>query len=288
MSQRIRPTLVILLTVAALLAFAANSVLTRAALAGTTIDAVSFTATRIASGALTLWLIVRIRTSGAEGTGSWISALALFGYAIAFSLAYRSLTAATGALLLFGAVQVTMIGWGLLRGERLARIQWAGVGLAMAGLVWLLMPGLSAPAPGAAALMLAAGAAWGVYTLRARGVGDPTRVTAANFVRAALPAAALLAVVALAGESTWDGRGVALAVASGAVASGLGYAIWYAALKHIATHTAAVSQLSVPVITAVAGVLLLSEPLAWPTVTGGACVLGGIALVIRPPRAIRD
>lgn len=266
------------LTLAALVAFAANSILTRAALAGTAIDPVSFTAVRIASGAAVLWLIVRMRGDAPAGRGSWASALALFGYAIAFSLAYRSLTAATGALLLFGAVQVTMVGWGLFRGERLAIVQWFGVVLAIAGLVWLLLPGLAAPPIGAAGLMLAAGIAWGIYTLRARGVGDPTRATAANFARAALPAVALALV--LVPFSTWDLRGVALALASGVAASGLGYAVWYSVLVHIGTHTAAVSQLSVPVITAAAGVLLLAEPLSLRLVVTGAAILGGIALVI--------
>jgi drug/metabolite transporter (DMT)-like permease len=277
-----RPALVVLLTLAALIAFAANSILTRAALAGTAIDPVSFTALRIVSGAVMLWLIVRLRAPGSAGAGSWSSALALFGYAIAFSLAYRSLTAATGALLLFGAVQVTMIAWAFVRGERLGVRQWLGAMLALGGLVWLLLPGLSAPPAGAAGLMLAAGCAWGIYTLRAKGAGDPTRVTAANFARASLPAVVLFALFAsFVGGVSWDANGLILALASGALASGLGYAIWYAALKHIATHTAAVSQLSVPVITAVAGVLLLSEPLTWPTVVGGACIIGGIALVTR-------
>ncbi len=275
-----RPALVLLLSVVALVAFAANSILTRAALSGTSIDPVSFTAVRIASGAVMLWLVVRFRAPGAEGRGSWASALALFGYAIAFSLAYRSLTAATGALLLFGAVQVTMVSWGLVRGERLSVLQWLGVLLALAGLIWLLLPGLSAPPLLAAGLMLAAGCAWGIYTLRAKGAGDPTRVTAANFARATLPAVGL--GLLFAGDMSWDGRGLALAVASGAVASGMGYAVWYAVLKHIGTHTAAVSQLTVPVITAIAGVLLLSEPLSWPTVVGGAFIIGGIALVTRP------
>lgn len=275
-----RPALVLLLCVIALVAFAANSILTRAALSGTSIDPVSFTAVRIASGALMLWLIIRFRASSAQGRGSWASALALFGYAIAFSLAYRSLTAATGALLLFGAVQVTMVSWGLVRGERLSAVQWLGVLLALAGLVWLLLPGLSAPPLLAAGLMLAAGCAWGIYTLRAKGGGDPTRVTSANFARAALPAVGL--GLLFAGDMSWDGRGLALAVASGALASGMGYAVWYAVLKHIGTHTAAVSQLTVPVITAIAGVLLLSEPLSWPTVVGGVCIIGGIALVTRP------
>lgn len=275
-----RPVVVLFLSIVALVAFAANSILTRAALSGTSIDPVSFTAVRIASGAVMLWLIVHVRAPGAEGRGSWASALALFGYAIAFSLAYRSLTAATGALLLFGAVQVTMISWGLFRGERLSNVQWLGVLLALAGLVWLLMPGLTAPPLLAAGLMVVAGCAWGIYTLRAKGAGDPTRVTAANFARAALPAVAL--VLVFVADMSLDGRGLALAVASGALASGMGYAVWYAVLKHIGTHTAAVSQLTVPIITAVAGVLLLSEPLSWPTVVGGSCIIGGIALVTRP------
>lgn len=267
-----------MLCIAALVAFAANSILTRAALVGTAIDPVSFTAVRIASGAAVLWLIVRMRGDAPAGRGSWASALALFGYAIAFSLAYRSLTAATGALLLFGAVQVTMVGWGLFRGERLEATQWLGVVLAVGGLVWLLLPGLAAPPIAAAGLMLAAGIAWGIYTLRARGVGDPTRATAANFARAALPAVAL--ALALLPLSTWDMHGVALAFASGAIASGLGYAVWYSVLVHIGTHTAAISQLGVPVITAVAGVALLAEPLSLRLVASGIAILGGIALVI--------
>ena len=267
----------------ALVAFAANSVLTRAALAGTAIDPVTFTAVRIASGALVLLLIVSMDPSRPAGRGSWASALALFGYAIAFSLAYRALSAATGALLLFGAVQVTMIAWARVRGERLARRQWIGAAVALGGLVWLLLPGLAAPPPDAAALMLGAGVAWGIYTLRARGAGDPTRVTAANFARASLPALGL--ALALAPGLTWDADGLALAMASGALASGVGYAVWYAALRHIGTHTAAVSQLSVPVLTAIAGVALLAEPLTPRLITGGVAVLGGILLVVVRPRA---
>jgi drug/metabolite transporter (DMT)-like permease len=271
------------LAAVALVAFAANSVLTRAALAGTAIDPVTFTAVRIASGAVMLLLIVAMDPSRPAGRGSWASALALFGYAIAFSLAYRSLSAATGALLLFGAVQVTMIAWARVRGERLARRQWIGAAVALGGLVWLLLPGLAAPPPDAAALMLGAGVAWGIYTLRARGAGDPTRVTAANFARASLPALGL--ALALAPGLTWDADGLVLAVASGALASGVGYAVWYAALRHIGTHTAAVSQLSVPVLTAIAGVTLLAEPLTSRLITGGVAVLGGILLVVVRPRA---
>lgn len=274
---------VALLTSLALIAFAANSILARAALTETAIDPVSFTAIRIVSGALVLWLIVRARPGLADGRGSWGSALALFGYAIAFSVAYLSLTAATGALLLFGAVQVTMVSWSLFRGNRLTPRQWTGFALALAGLVWLLLPGLAAPPAMPAALMITAGVAWGMYTLRARGAGDPTRVTASNFLRASLPALAA-AVVFVSGASV-DFAGVVLASASGALASGMGYAVWYAALKHIQTSTAAVAQLSVPVITAVAGVGLLAEPISLRLVLAGIAVLGGIALVVVRQRA---
>ena len=262
----------------ALVAFAANSILARAALTATAIDPVSFTAIRILSGALMLWLIVRLRPGLAEGRGSWASALALFAYAIAFSVAYVSLAAATGALLLFGAVQVTMVSWSLATGDRLAPRQWAGFVLALAGLVWLLLPGLAAPPPGPAALMIAAGVAWGIYTLRAKGAGEPTRVTASNFLLASVPAL-VVALVFFPGASL-DPAGISLAVASGALASGLGYAVWYAALKHIQTATAAVAQLSVPVITAIAGVSLLAEPLSLRLLFAGTAVLGGIALVV--------
>lgn len=272
----------LLLVMLALLAFAANSILARAALTATAIDPLSFTVIRIVSGALMLWLIVRMRPGLAEGRGSWASALALFGYAVAFSVAYLSLTAATGALLLFGAVQVTMVSWSLVTGARLTRRQWIGFALAMAGLVWLLLPGLAAPPTVPAALMIAAGVAWGIYTLRAKGAGDPTRVTAANFLLASVPAIVLALAMPLGfvAAASVDLPGIALAIASGALASGLGYAVWYAALKHIQTSTAAVAQLSVPVITAIAGVGLLSESLTLRLVFAGAAVLGGIALVV--------
>ena len=266
----------------ALIAFAANSILTRAAFTSTSIDPVSFTAIRIVSGAVILWLIVRVHAALPEGRGNWGSALALFVYAIAFSYAYISLTAATGALLLFGAVQVTIVSWYLATGGHLTSRQWGGFALALAGLVWLLLPGLSAPPPGPAALMLVAGVAWGIYTLRASGGGDPTRVTASNFLLASLPA--LVLAMAFIPRAVLDVPGALLAAASGALASGLGYAVWYAALKLIRTSTAAVAQLSVPVITAIAGIGLLSEPLTLRLVLAGLVVLGGIALVVVKPK----
>lgn len=275
-----------LLTLAALVAFAGNSLLARAALDRTAIDPVSFTAVRLAAGALVLVLLVRARHERRAGRGSWPSALALFGYALLFSLAYRGLSAATGALLLFGAVQLTMLLTALLRGERLRPLQWAGLLAAASGLLALLWPGLAAPPPLDAACMLGAGVAWGVYTLRARGSGDPTAATAANFTRAAVPALVLLGVFAI--EARWDPAGIALAAASGAVASGLGYAIWYTALQRITTHTAAVAQLAVPVITALGGVLLLAEPLTPRLLGAGLAVLVGIALVVQGGRPTAD
>lgn len=266
------------LTLLAMAAFAGNSLLCRAALRDTGIDAASFTALRIAAGAAALWLIVRWRQGATSGQGSWPSAVALFAYAAGFSFAYLSLTAATGALLLFGAVQVTMIGVGLARGERLLPGQWSGLALAAAGLVGLLLPGLSAPPLGGALLMVGAGIAWGVYSLRGRAGGDPTTVTAGNFLRACLPAAVLTA--ALLPWATIDAAGAGLALLSGAVTSGIGYAVWYAALPRLSATRAASVQLSVPVLTALAGVLLLAEPLSLRLLLASIAVLGGIALVI--------
>jgi len=268
----------------ALVAFAANSILARAALDRTGIDPVAFTAVRIASGAMALLLLVRLRSNAASGRGSWGSALALFGYALGFSLAYRSLSAATGALLLFGAVQVTMVSVALARGETLGPMQWAGLVLALAGLAALLWPGLAAPPLLGAACMLGAGVAWGIYTLRGRGSGNPTAANATNFLLATVPALLLLALTLPTGRLMWDPSGVLLAVVSGALASGLGYAIWYAALQSIATHTAAVAQLSVPVITALGGVALLAEPLTPPLALAGLVIVAGIGLVVQGGR----
>ena len=268
---------VIILTVLALVAFAANSILARLALTDTGIDPVSFTTIRIVSGAVILWLIVRFRTRTTPASGGWWPALALLAYALAFSLAYLSLTAATGALILFGSVQITMIGRAISTGDRLSIRQWAGLSLATGGLVWLLLPGLAAPPLAGAALMIAAGAAWGIYTLMAKGTGDPIQTTAANFIRASLPA--LLVSAIFVSRASIDLPGTLLAIASGALASGLGYVIWYAALKHLQTSTAAVSQLTVPVITAILGILLLAEPLTPRLLVAGLAILTGIALV---------
>jgi drug/metabolite transporter (DMT)-like permease len=266
------------ITTLAMIAFAGNSLLCRAALKATQIDAATFTTVRIASGAVTLWLIVRMRRGNAAGSGTWASAFWLFAYAAGFSFAYITLTAATGALLLFGAVQATMMGYALWKGERWNPIQVAGLAAAFAGLAGLLLPGVSAPSPFGAALMIFAGISWGIYSLRGRGAGDATRVTAGNFARA-VPFAIAVSLAMLGGLSI-DWMGIGYAIASGAIASGIGYAIWYTALPHLRAGTAATVQLSVPVIAAVGGVLLLGEPITIRLLICSAAILGGIAVVI--------
>jgi drug/metabolite transporter (DMT)-like permease len=275
---------VIMLTALAMLPLSANSWLCRAALRDTAIDAASFTSIRLLSGALMLWLLLHLRRrwSGAAAVadlpGNWLSACALFGYAALFSFAYLDLTAGTGALLLFGAVQVTMIGLGLRRGERLDAVQVAGVLLAFGGLVGLLLPGLSAPPLLAGAMMLGAGACWGVYSMRGQGARDPTGVTAGNFMRT-VPITAAVSLVML-GHASVDVAGFWYAVASGALTSALGYVLWYTVVPLIRSVTAATVQLSVPVIVAAGGVLLLGEPITLRLALASAAVLGGIGLVI--------
>ncbi|OZA23535.1 MAG: EamA family transporter [Hydrogenophilales bacterium 17-61-9] len=268
----------VLLTLIALIAFAANSILCRLAFERTDIDAASFTSIRLLSGALTLWLIVALRRAAHGIGGNWSSAFALFAYAAAFSFAYVSLPTGVGALLLFGAVQATMILAGLRAGERLTGQQGTGLVLALGGLGYLMLPGLSAPPLGGSLLMLAAGIAWGVYSLRGRGASDPLGATAGNFLRAA-PLGIGLAAVAL----PWlqvDAAGAGYAVFSGALASGVGYAIWYAALRGLAATHAATVQLAVPVIAAAGGSLLLDEPVTLRLALASTAILGGIALVV--------
>ena len=269
-----------LLTFFAMLAFASNSLLCRVALKDTAIDAASFTAIRLVSGALILALLLRTRGVRPTAGGSWPMAAMLFAYAVFFSFAYRDLTAATGALLLFGAVQLTMMGYGLWTGERIRGLSLVGLVIALAGLVGLLLPGLAAPPPLAAALMLGAGAAWGVYSLLGRGAGDPTAATAGNFLRT-VPFAALLLLAALAvGDETVDRMGAFYAVLSGAVTSGLGYVLWYAALPALRATSAATIQLSVPAIAAIGGAVLLAEPITARLLLSSVAILGGIALTI--------
>lgn len=275
-----------LFTLLAMLAFAGNSVLTRIALAEDEAGPWTFTLIRLVSGAAILALLAGPRR--ALSAASPLSALALLAYAGFFSFAYLTLPAGTGALILFGMVQVTMIGAGLLGGERLGLPQLAGGALALAGLAALLGPGISAPSPLGAAMMGIAGIAWGLYSLRGRRGGDPTQATAGNFLQAAAMALVLsLPIFALSPESGLTPKGVALAVASGAITSGLGYAIWYAALKGLTSSTAGMAQLSVPAITAILGILFLSEPVTLRYLAASAVILGGVALATLSPKPSR-
>ena len=271
-------TRVALLTLLAMIAFAGNSLLCRLALKDTRIDAATFTAIRLISGTLVLWLIVRVRHNSNRGSRSWLSAFALFAYAACFSFAYLSLPAGTGALLLFGAVQATMIGYGLWAGERLRTRQAAGFIFALGGLVLLVLPGLSAPPLLGSGLMLVAGVAWGVYSLRGRYSGEPIGTTAENFLRA-VPLAIALSVI-MAPRFSFDRMGALYAIVSGALASGVGYAIWYTAVRGLRATQAATVQLSVPVIAAGGGIAFLGEHLGLRFIIASIAILGGIALVI--------
>jgi drug/metabolite transporter (DMT)-like permease len=289
------------LTLVAMVAFATNSLLCRAALRDTAIDAASFTFIRIFAGAVALWLIVRSRSVVATAyhrrndssaarldsaqdrrraplQGDWISAFALFVYAAAFSFAYKTLSAGTGALLLFGAVQATMIFWGLRKGERLDMIQIVGLLVAIVGLIVLVFPGLSAPPLIGSVLMLGAGLAWGVYSLRGQNASDAIASTAVNFLRATVFGVLLSALML-----RWarvDSLGVIYAVISGAVTSGLGYVLWYSALPALKAIAAATVQLSAPVLAAAGGILVLSEPITLRYFIAAVAVLGGIFLVV--------
>jgi drug/metabolite transporter (DMT)-like permease len=300
----VKSTRILMLTLLAMIAFASNSLLCRAALKESSIDAATFTFLRIFSGAVALWLIMSVRTrmiverttsplveTGSSSShvvrhvlfryGNWISAAALFVYAAGFSFAYVSLSAGTGALLLFGAVQATMILWGLYKGERLSMIQIVGFILAVIGFVVLVFPGLSAPPLAGSILMLGAGVAWGVYSLRGKGERNAASVTAGNFVRAVPFATALIIIFA-----PWthaDLTGIAYAIISGAVTSGLGYVVWYKALPGLKAASAATVQLSVPVLAATGGILLLGEPITLRYLLASVAVLGGIALVVATP-----
>lgn len=278
--------IIFLLTAFTLIAFAANSLLTRMALDGGFIDPLSFTALRLSSGALILipigWLangrIAARSEFTAVANGTWGSAVALFVYAAAFSLAYVSLTTGTGALILFGAVQITMMSAALRSGERLGPVQWLGLLAAVAGLIYLTLPGLAAPDPLGALLMGAAGVSWGIYSLRGRGAASPEAMTAGNFLRAA-PLALAASLAALSGAH-WETAGVLLALTSGAITSGLGYILWYKALGGLTTAQASVVQLLVPPLTALGGVAFLSELISLRLVVASVLVLGGVALAV--------
>lgn len=273
-----RPFQLWLLGLLAMLAFAANSLLCRLALKDSHIDPASFTSIRILAGALMLLLLTGSRSLRNLHEGSWLGAGALFVYAAAFSYAYINLPASTGALLLFGAVQFTMIGYGIWAGEHLTLRQLCGLGIAIAGLVLLLLPGLTTPHPGAAALMVLAGLAWGTYTLLGKRSISPMEMTFGNFVRC-IPLAMFLSIVTIK-DAHLGFSGILFAVISGAIASGIGYMIWYQVVRDLKATSAAVMQLSVPVITAIGGVILLFEPITLRLWVASCAVLGGIALVM--------
>jgi|SRR5438105_8897959 len=266
--------------------FAANSLLARRALGGGLAGAASFTALRLLSGAAFLWVLTR-RRSGRGADAGWRSALGLFLYAAPFSWAYLQLSAGVGALLLFGTVQATMIGAAIAGGERPGARTWAGLALALGGLAVLGLPGAHAPPPAAAGAMIGAGAAWGWYSLRGRRVRDGIAATADAFLRAAPLAGALwIGALLFAPEAAWLApAGAALALASGMIASALGYTLWNMVLPVIRSSTAAVLQLSVPAIAAAGGIVLLGEKPTARLLLGAATILGGIALaVVRRPR----
>jgi drug/metabolite transporter (DMT)-like permease len=267
------------LTCLAMLAFAANSLLCRLALAPAAIDAASFATLRVAAGALTLSLIALPRWRAARGGDVDPRAVvALSGYMIAFSFAYTTLAAGTGALILFGAVQLTMFVAALRAGEAFPPLAWLGLSAALLGLVYLVSPGLAAPDPLGAALMAAAGFSWGLYSLRGRLARDALIATATNFVLT-LPLVATVSLLALT-RAHMSAAGAAYAIASGSIASGLGYVVWFAAVRQLRATTAATVQLSVPIIAAFGGVLLLGEAVTPRLAVASAATLGGIWLVL--------
>jgi len=266
-------------TTLTMIAFAGNSLFCRIALKETDIDPASFTSVRLLSGALMLWLLMRWQHVAPLAHGSWRSASALFIYAVTLSFAYRSIATGAGALMLFGAVQATMLIAGFIAGERMTRIQIAGFSSALIGLVILVSPGVEAPSQLDSLLMLASGIAWGVYSMFGRGQPDPSAATAGNFLRAA-PLTAVLSLLALP-WLTLDVRGVVYAVLSGGVTSALGYVMWYRVLQHMRVMTASTVQLSAPVLATIGGILLLDEALTRDMLIASVLILGGISLVLR-------
>ncbi len=269
---------IFVVTLLALIAFAGNSILCRLALTRSSIDFASFTAIRLTSGAIMLGLVILLRPRGSIGRPNWLSALSLFAYAAAFSFAYTGLPAGTGALLLFGAVQATMIIGGLVSGERPHPGGWAGFVLAVAGLLVLSWPGLATPPLIASISMIAAGIAWGFYSIRGRSSSDPLRATFANFL-AAIPFTLVLGLLCK-NQLRLDSLGATLAILSGAITSGLGYVAWYAVLPHLPAIKASIIQLLVPVLAAVLGIAVLHERITWRLAVAAMAILGGIVLVI--------
>ncbi len=277
MNDRVRTSV---FTLSALLAFAANSVLCRKALSAATIDAASFTGVRLTSGAVVLWALIslRRRRQASNDRGTWFSASMLFLYAAAFSFAYLKLSAGTGALILFCSVQLTMILYGLWSGERPHALQWTGLFLALGGLVYLVAPGLAAPAPGGSTLMAVAGVGWGVYSLRGRSIKDPAAMTAGNFLRT-VPFVFVVSL-ALRSQIRVSPEGFLLAFISGSLTSGVGYLVWYTALQGLSATRAATVQLCVPVIAAFGGALFLSENISLRLVIATVLILGGVGLTV--------
>lgn len=278
-------TMTIFLTALSLIAFAANSLLARLALADGSIDPVSFTTLRLLSGMLMLIPIAR-KFHEPPPSNPWknasISGLALFGYALAFSLGYVSISAGTGTLILVGAVQITMLGWALIRGEKISRLKWVGSLISMAGLIYLVSPGLTAPDPLGAGLMLLSGTAWGIYSIRGRGATAPISMTARNFICASLPA--LLIGALLFQTLELSPKGAFIAIGSGAITSGLGYVVWYRALRHLSTPSASIVQLIIPVLAATGGILFLKEDMSMRLFLASALILGGVAIGLRTSR----
>jgi drug/metabolite transporter (DMT)-like permease len=268
------------LTGVALLAFAANSILCRLALGQEAIDAASFAVIRIASGAVTLVVISQLfaKRNSVEQRGSWRSAAMLVLYATAFSFAYVRLTAGMGALILFVSVQATMILAALKSGERPHTLEWVGLSVALIGLVYLTSPGFSAPSPWGSALMILAGISWGAYTLLGRGIVDAVAATTGNFVRS-VPLILGISLLVLPNLQVTQ-EGFLLAVLSGSVTSGLGYVVWYAALKGLTTTHAAAVQLSVPVLAAIGGAIFLSEAISLRLVISAVAILGGVGRAV--------
>lgn len=275
-----RPPATAPLTLLALIAFASNSILTRLALGTGAMDAASFTTVRLAAGAVVLLAIVRAQARAAPGAGGRgvLGPLALFAYAAPFTFAYVRIGAATGALLLFGSVQITMIGWGIASGERPRVRSWIGIAAAAAGLAWLVLPSLRRPDPVGSALMVVAGCAWGVYSLAGKKATNALAANARSFAWA-VPLALLLNVIAASSVSV-TARGLVLAAVSGGVTSGVGYAIWYRALRGLTATQAGIVQLSVPVIAAAGAVAFLHESVSPRLAVSGAAVIGGLALVL--------
>ncbi|MEI6894870.1 MAG: DMT family transporter [Colwellia sp.] len=275
---------IIIITLLSLLAFAANSIITRAALETTTIDEASFTLLRVLSGALFLALYLAYKKiNHAYKFGSWLAAFSLFIYAASFSYGYNFIAAGTGALILFGSVQITMTLVGYHEGERLNKIQITGFVLALIGLITLLLPGLAAPSLIGATLMCISGISWGIYTLQGRGASDPSAATAGNFIKAAPMAIALWIVVKLTTTDTiaLDNIGIFYALLSGAVTSGMGYLIWYSVLPELKATQAAIVQLSVPLFVALAGALLLNEAITLRIIIAAIAILLGTILVLK-------